>query len=59
MTGSSDPSSRITLVAIGQGEKVRKVEEGRILWVWRGDEGAEKERLLVRDVCLWRCPALI
>ena len=33
---------RLTIVGVQKGEKVRHGDEGKVLWVWRGDDG-EKE----------------
>jgi hypothetical protein len=40
--------ARLTLVGIQKGEGLKKGNEGKALWVWRGEEGAEKEVVSVR-----------
>ncbi len=33
---------RMTIIGIERGEKIKHGDEGKVLWIWRGDDG-EKE----------------
>ncbi|KAK4686673.1 hypothetical protein P7C73_g3446, partial [Tremellales sp. Uapishka_1] len=44
----SNSPQRTTIVGIQKGEGVKKAEEGKMLWVWKGEEGGEKEVISVQ-----------
>ncbi len=44
---SEDLARRVTIVGIQNGEGVKKGDEGRILWAWKGEDGSEKQILKV------------
>jgi hypothetical protein len=52
--------SRVTVVAVSKSDRVKRDEEGRLIWVWRGDEG-EAQSILVsphsKKVCC--CAAVL
>ncbi|ORX33750.1 hypothetical protein BD324DRAFT_638442 [Kockovaella imperatae] len=47
MDADSGPTSRTTVIGIGKGDKIKRSEEGRFLWMWRKEDDAEKEVLLL------------
>jgi len=40
-TDEEDSGVRTTLVGVGKGEGVRGEQEGKTVWVWRGEEGVK------------------
>jgi hypothetical protein len=38
---------RLTLIAVQKGDRIQLQEEGKTIWVWRGEEGGSKEVILV------------
>ena len=45
-------AERVTLVGVLQGDKVKAEEQGRVLWVWKGEEGVKSAITVSR---LLRC----
>ena len=47
LAGTDTLNRRITIVGVQNGERLKPGDEGKVLWIWRGDEG-EKEVVEVR-----------
>ncbi len=44
--GDVSGHERITIIGVQKGEKVKHDHEGKVLWVWRGEDG-DKEVIIV------------
>jgi hypothetical protein len=45
---AQDPMARVTMVVVMSGDQIRQDQQGKIIWVWKGEEGGEKQEVSVR-----------
>jgi len=40
-TDEEDTGARVTVVGVSKGEGVRGEQEGKTVWIWKGEEGVK------------------